>query len=85
VAGAWWSRITSSLAEASGTFNARAVAQGFAAILAVIHTPAGEPKLRGKSQVGLSHAQETRYPVVKKYIKTEKISETAEPTACLKA
>jgi len=28
--------------------------------------------------------KENSLPVVKKYIKTEKISETAEPTACLK-
>jgi hypothetical protein len=45
------------------------VAQGFPAILAAIHTPASEPKPRGKSpgwQKGQLRQKRTRYPVVKK-------------------
>ena len=45
------------------------VAQGFPAILAAIHTPASEPKPRGKSPgwpQGQPRPQRTRYPVVKK-------------------
>lgn len=45
------------------------VAQGFPAILVVIDTPAGDPKLRGKSpgcSPGKPRQQRTRYPVVKK-------------------
>lgn len=45
------------------------VAQGFSAILAVIHTPASQPKPRGKSpgwQKGRPRSKRTRYPLVKK-------------------
>ncbi len=45
------------------------VAQGFAALLAAIGTPAGDPKPRGKSPgwpKGQSRPKRTRYPVVKK-------------------
>ena len=45
------------------------VAQGFPAILAAIHTPASEPKPRGKSlgwPQGQPRQKRTRYPVVKK-------------------
>jgi hypothetical protein len=45
------------------------VAQGFAALLAAIGTPASEPKPRGKSpgwQKGQLRPKRTRYPVVKK-------------------
>ena len=45
------------------------VAQGFSALLAVIDTPAGDPKPRGKSpgwQKGKQRPKRTRYPIVKK-------------------
>ncbi len=45
------------------------VAQGFAALLVAIGTPAGDPKPRGKSpgwQKGKQRQPRTRYPVVKK-------------------
>jgi hypothetical protein len=45
------------------------VAQEFSAILAVIDTPAGDPKLRGKSpgwRKDQPRSKRTRYPVVKK-------------------
>ena len=45
------------------------VVQGFSTILAAIHTPASQPKPRGKSsgwQKGRPRPKRTRYPIVKK-------------------
>ena len=64
------------------------VAQGFPAILAAIHTPASEPKPRGKSLLLASGSAAPKENSLssgqKDYIKTQNISETADVKARLK-
>jgi len=70
-------RITSSLAEASGTFNARASSSGICSYFSGDSHLAGEPKLRGKSPgwpQGQPRQKRTRYPVVKKSTSKQKKS-----------